>query len=150
MLPHIRVQREDFDPACLTAALTGANADIGAVATFVGLCRSEGGRLSALELEHYPGMAEEEIARVAAGAAERWPLFGLSVVHRYGLIHPGERIVFVAASASHRGAAFSATGYVMDFLKTRAPFWKREHLADGTTGAWVAATEGDARAAAAW
>lgn len=150
MTPHISVQREDFDPAHIVERLGGPGADIGAVTSFVGLCRSEGGRLAALELEHYPGMAEEEISRVAAEAAERWPLLGLAIVHRYGLMRPGERIVIVAAASSHRAAAFSAAGFLMDYLKTRAPFWKREHLADGTRGEWVAATDSDARAAAAW
>ena len=150
MTPSIAVQREDFDPALVAQSLTTTGADIGAVATFLGLCRSEGGRLQALELEHYPGMAEEEIGRVAAEAAGRWPLLGLAIVHRYGLIRPGERIVIVVAAASHRAAAFEAAGFLMDFLKTRAPFWKREHLADGSLGEWVAATEADAKAAASW
>lgn len=150
MTPRIAVQREDFDPARITEELCGDEVDAGAVATFVGLCRSEGGRLAALELEHYPGMAEEEIGRVAAEAALRWPLIGLDVVHRFGLVRPGERIVIVAAASRHRGAALAAVGFVMDFLKTRAPFWKREHLADGTVGEWVAAAAADDAAAATW
>lgn len=150
MIPQIAVQREDFDPARIVDSLSCGATEIGAVATFLGLCRSEEGRLAALELEHYPGMAQEEIGRVAAEAVARWPLLGLSVVHRHGLIRPGERIVIVAAAARHRGDAFAAAAFLMDFLKTRAPFWKREHLADGTLGPWVAATEADARAAAAW
>lgn len=150
MTPNIAVQREDFDPALILATLAEPGVDVGAVTSFVGLCRSESGRLAALELEHYPGMAEEEIARVAAKAAARWPLLGLAVVHRFGLVRPGERIVIVAAASSHRAAAFEAAGYLMDYLKTRAPFWKREHLADGTLGEWVAATDTDARAAASW
>jgi molybdopterin synthase catalytic subunit len=150
MRPHIAVQREDFDPARILADLSGTGEDMGAIASFIGLCRSESGRLAALELEHYPGMAEEEIARVAANAAERWPLLGLSVVHRFGLIRPGERIVIVATASRHRSASLEAAGFLMDFLKTRAPFWKREHLADGTLGAWVAANEADDRAASSW
>ncbi|HMO29304.1 molybdenum cofactor biosynthesis protein MoaE [Enterovirga sp.] len=150
MPPRIAVQREDFDPALVVESLSAGTTEIGAVATFLGLCRSEEGRLAALELEHYPGMAEEEIGRVAAEAAARWPLLGLCVVHRYGLIRPGERIVIVAAAARHRGDAFAAAAFLMDFLKTRAPFWKREHLVDGTLGPWVAATEADAQAAASW
>lgn len=150
MTPTISIQREDFDLATEIDALTDRPGGIGAVASFVGYCRDEGGRLSGLELEHYPGMAEAEIARVATEAAERWPLQGLTAIHRYGLIQPGGRIVLVAAAAGHRGAAFAAAEFVMDFLKTRAPFWKREYLADGTTGPWVDAKEDDAAAAARW
>ena len=150
MIPQIAVQREDFDPARIVAELSGGDLDTGAVATFLGLCRSENGRLSALELEHYPGMAEAEIGRVADEAAARWELLGLAVVHRFGLVRPGERIVIVATASRHRGAAFEAAAFLMDFLKTRAPFWKREHLADGTLGEWVAAAEADVRAAASW
>ncbi len=93
--------------------------------SFVGHCRDEGGSLAALELEHYPGMAEEEIARAAGEAEARWPLLGATVIHRYGRITPGERIVLVAVAAEHRGAAFAAAEMLMDYLKTRAPFWKR-------------------------
>ncbi|NNM73995.1 molybdenum cofactor biosynthesis protein MoaE [Enterovirga sp. DB1703] len=131
-------------------ALASGRTDIGAVASFVGLCRDEEGRLSALELEHYPGMAEAEVARVAGEAARRWPLLGLTVIHRYGLIRPGERIVLVAAASSHRQPALAATEFLMDYLKTRAPFWKREHLATGELGAWVAAKEADDAAASRW
>jgi molybdopterin synthase catalytic subunit len=120
------------------------------VASFLGLCRSEEGRLSGLELEHYPGMAEAELSRVAAEAAARWPLHALTVIHRFGLIRPGERIVLVAASSSHREAAFAAAGFVMDYLKTRAPFWKREHIAGGGVGPWVDAKASDDAAAARW
>lgn len=150
MTPRISIQRDDFDPERIVAGLTEGRRDIGAVASFLGLCRDEGGRLAALELEHYPGMAEEEIARIATEAGARWPLSGLTIVHRFGLIRPGERIVIVAAAASHRKEAFGAADFVMDFLKTSAPFWKREHRADGATGDWVAATDEDARAAEAW
>ena len=96
--------------------------------TFVGLCRDEGGRLAALEIEHYPGMAEAEIARVVAEARARWPLLGVRVIHRYGAIRPGEQIVLVATASAHRGAAFAAAELLMDYLKTRAPFWKRARL----------------------
>lgn len=150
MTPTVSIQREDFDLATEIDALTNQPGGVGAVASFVGACRHEGGRLSGLELEHYPGMAEAEIARVADAAAARWPLLGLTVIHRYGVIRPGERIVLVAAAAAHRSAAFAATDYVMDFLKTRAPFWKREHLADGTVGQWVDAKEQDDAAASRW
>lgn len=146
----IRVQREDFDVADEIEALTRDRRDAGAVASFVGLCRDEGGRLSGLELEHYPGMAEAEIGRVVAEAETRWPLLGVTVIHRYGLIRPAGRIVLVVVTSAHRAAAFAATDFLMDFLKTRAPFWKREHLADGTLGPWVAASGADDRAAARW
>ncbi len=146
----VRVQREDFDVAAEAAALTAGRRDLGAVVTFVGLCRDEAGTLSALELEHYPGMAEDEIGRVAAEAEARWPLGGVVAIHRYGQILPGERIVLVATASVHRGAAFAAAEYVMDFLKTRAPFWKRAILTDGSSEGWVDAKESDAAAVARW
>lgn len=148
--PVIRIQREDFDIAAEIAALSEGRADIGALATFTGLCRDEGGRLSALELEHYPGMAEAELGRVAREAAQRWPLTGLVAIHRYGLIRTGENIVLVIAASSHRHAAFSGAEFMMDFLKTRAPFWKREHLVSGETGGWVEARDADDAAMARW
>jgi molybdopterin synthase catalytic subunit len=146
----VRVQAEPFDTAAETASLTAGRADIGALVAFTGLCRDEGGRLAALELEHYPGMAEAEIARVAGDAVTRWPLLGLTVIHRYGRVAPGEPIVLVLAAASHRRAAFEAADFLMDYLKTRAPFWKREHRADGGTGDWVEAKEADERASERW
>lgn len=124
--------------------------DTGAIATFTGICRGEDGRLSALELEHYPGMAEAEITRIAEAACARWPLFGLLCVHRTGVVAVGEPIVFVAAGSAHRDAAFDGVRYLMDFLKTEAPFWKREHLADGTVGPWVDAKDADDRARERW
>jgi molybdopterin synthase catalytic subunit len=150
MAPTVRIQREDFSIAGEIAALTAGRADVGAVATFTGLCRDEGGRLAALELEHYPGMAEAEVACVAEEAARRWPLDGVTVVHRFGRIVPGENIVLVATASAHRRAAFEAAAFLMDVLKTRAPFWKREHLADGTMGEWVAAKGEDDAAAERW
>ena len=150
MQAKIRIQSEDFDPGVEVDELTGGRPDVGAVASFLGLCRDEGGRLAGLELEHYPGMAEAEVARVAEQAAARWPLLGLTVIHRYGLIRPGERIVLVAATSSHRDAAFGAAEFLMDYLKTRAPFWKREHLRDGSLGSWVEARQADDLAAARW
>ncbi|TPK98242.1 MULTISPECIES: molybdenum cofactor biosynthesis protein MoaE [unclassified Mesorhizobium] len=150
VVPAIRIQREDFDVAAEIARLTGGRADIGAVVTFSGLCRDEQGALSALELEHYPGMAEAEIGRIAAQALERWPLQGLTVIHRHGKIAPGENIVLVVAASSHRQAAFEAANFLMDYLKSRAPFWKRQHLADGTQGGWVEAKEADDHAADRW
>jgi len=150
VVPAIRIQREDFDVAAEIAGLTRGRADIGAVVTFSGLCRDEQGALSALELEHYPGMAEAEIGRIAAQALERWPLQGLTVIHRHGKIAPGENIVLVVAASSHRQAAFEAANFLMDYLKSRAPFWKKEHLADGTQGGWVEAKEADDEAADRW
>jgi molybdopterin synthase catalytic subunit len=150
MTPTIRIQAADFDASFEVAALTEGRSDIGAVVTFTGLCRDEGGRLAALELEHYPGMAEEEVARVVETARARWPLAGLTVIHRFGLIRPGQNIVLVVTVSSHRRAAFEAAAFLMDYLKTRAPFWKREHRADGTTGAWVEATRADEEAAERW
>ncbi|WP_217576683.1 molybdenum cofactor biosynthesis protein MoaE [Mesorhizobium sp. GbtcB19] len=150
VVPAIRIQGEDFDVAAEIAGLTRGRADIGAVVTFSGLCRDEQGALSALELEHYPGMAEAEIGRIAAEAVERWPLQGLTVIHRHGKIAPGENIVLVVAASAHRQAAFEAANFLMDYLKSRAPFWKKEHLADGSEGGWVEAKEADDHAADRW
>lgn len=149
-MPNIRVQREDFDAAAEAAALTRGRTDIGAVVTFAGICRSDGdgARTAALTLEHYPGMAEAEIARHVAEAERRWSLLGVTVIHRHGRIVPGENIVLVVTAASHRRDAFAAAEFLMDYLKTRAPFWKQEERA-GTT-AWVAATEADDSAAERW
>lgn len=150
MQATVSIQREDFSVADEIEALTRGRADIGAVVTFTGLCRDEGGRLSALELEHYPGMAEEELGRLCAAAQERWPLQGLTVIHRYGAMRPGESIVLVVAASAHRRDAFEAASFLMDYLKTKAPFWKREHLSDGTTGGWVEAAAADDAAAERW
>ncbi|WP_182085707.1 molybdenum cofactor biosynthesis protein MoaE [Aureimonas sp. ME7] len=124
--------------------------DAGAVVTFAGYCRDEDGRLQALEIEHYPGMAERAIERIATEAAGRWPILNLRCIHRYGMIAPGEEIVFVACSSKHRHAAFEAAGFVMDFMKSKAPFWKREHLSDGSVGGWVEAKDTDDAAAGRW
>ena len=150
VVPAVRVQREDFDVATEIAVLAKGRADVGAVVTFSGLCRDEAGTLSALELEHYPGMAEAEIGRIAAEAVERWPLQGLTVIHRFGKITPGENIVLVVAASAHRHAAFEAANFLMDYLKSRAPFWKKEHRADGSVGGWVEAKETDDEAAGRW
>lgn len=150
MTPTIRIQAQDFDPASEVRTLSEGRTDIGAVVTFAGLCRDEGGRLAALELEHYPGMAEAEIARVADEATRRWPLTGLTVIHRFGRILPGQQIVLVVAASAHRAAAFEAASFLMDYLKTRAPFWKREHMKDGTVGGWVEARAEDESAAERW
>lgn len=141
--PLVRVQADDFDPATETRRLTAGRRDVGAVVSFTGLCRDENGRLEALELEHYPGMAEAEIARIANEATERWPLTGLTVIHRFGKIAPGENIVLVVAASSHRRAAFDAADFLMDFLKSRAPFWKKEHVAGSTEAGWVEAKDSD-------
>lgn len=148
--PTIRIQREDFDVSAEIARLTSGRADVGAVVSFTGLCRDEDGRLAALELEHYPGMAEAEITRIASEAARRWPLTGITAIHRFGRIAPGGNIVLVVAASSHRQAAFEAASFLMDFLKTRAPFWKKEHLAGGGEGEWVEAKDADDAAAAKW
>ncbi|TGQ46643.1 MULTISPECIES: molybdenum cofactor biosynthesis protein MoaE [unclassified Mesorhizobium] len=150
VVPIVRIQAEDFDVAAEIARLTQGRADIGAVVTFSGLCRDEAGTLAALELEHYPGMAEAEIGRIAAEAIERWPLQGLTAIHRHGKIAPGENIVLVVAASVHRQAAFEAANFLMDYLKSRAPFWKKEHRADGSEGGWVDAKEADDEAASRW
>jgi molybdopterin synthase catalytic subunit len=146
----IRLQREDFDAAAETAALMRGRADIGALVTFTGICRSGDGseRIAAMTLEHYPEMAEAEIARHVAEAENRWPLLGVTVIHRHGRLVSGDHIVMVATAAAHRGDAFAAAEFLMDYLKTRAPFWKQEELAGAT--AWVAATEADDAAADRW
>ena len=149
-VPLIRIQSEKFNFSAEIARLTTGDNDVGAVVTFTGLCRDEGGRLKALELEHYPGMAEAELGRVAHDACQRWPLTGLTAIHRHGLVNPGEDIVLVITASMHRGAAFAAAEFMMDFLKTRAPFWKREHLLDGTIGGWVEAKASDDQSAARW
>ena len=146
----VRIQSGDFDISDEIGALTAGRADIGAVASFTGLCRDEGGRLSALELEHYPGMAERAIRAIAEEAVERFELTGLTAIHRYGKIAPGGNIVLVAACASHRQAAFDGASFLMDYLKTDAPFWKKEHLKDGTSGQWVSAKDADDAARARW
>jgi len=150
VVPMVRIQAADFDVAAEIARLTQGRADVGAVVTFTGLCRDEAGTLSALELEHYPGMAEAEIARIAGEAIERWPLAGITAIHRFGRIRPGENIVLVVAASTHRQAAFEAASFLMDYLKSRAPFWKKEHRIDGSEGGWVDAKESDEIAAARW
>ncbi len=150
MLKTIRVQTSPFDAAVESALLTQGRTDIGALVSFVGLCRDEAGALSALELEHYPAMAEEEMARIAEEAESRWPLLGLTVIHRTGKILPGEAIVLVLAASVHRHAAFAAAEFLMDFLKSRAPFWKKEHRADGSDGGWVEAKDADEAALGRW
>ena len=148
--PNVRLQREDFDPAAETAKLTRGRTDVGAVVTFTGICRGaeSGEPIAALTLEHYPGMAEAEIARHVEEARSRWPLMGVTVIHRYGRIQPGENIVLVVTASSHREAAFAAAEFLMDYLKTRAPFWKQVESTAGKT--WIDAKAQDDAAADRW
>ena len=150
MKATVRLQREPFDAAAEAAKLTRGRIDVGAVVTFTGVCRgSERGEpIAALTLEHYPDMAEAEIERHVAEAADRWPLLGVTVVHRHGRIVPGEDIVLVVTASSHREAAFAAAEFLMDYLKTRAPFWKQVETTSGKT--WVDAKAADDDAAARW
>ena len=150
----VRVQAEPFDVAAEIAALSDGRTDLGAVVTFTGLCRADpdqrGAPLSALVLEHYPGMAEEEMMRHLDEARARWPLFGASIVHRFGRIVPGEPIVLVVTSSAHRAAAFAAAEFLMDYLKTGAPFWKKEEREGDDASDWVAAKASDDAAAERW
>jgi molybdopterin synthase catalytic subunit len=142
----IRLQREDFDIGAEVLALTKGRVDIGAVATFTGICRDDG--IAAMTLEHYPDMAQAEIARHVEEAQARWPLLGVTLIHRYGRLVPGDNIVLVIAVSSHREAAFAAAEFLMDYLKTRAPFWKKEERTGGA--GWVEARQIDAAAAERW
>ncbi|MCP3374731.1 molybdenum cofactor biosynthesis protein MoaE [Bradyrhizobium cajani] len=146
----IRIQQDDFDIAREIAVLTGSRTDIGAVVSFCGICRADEGsaKISALTLEHYPGMAEEEIQRHADEATSRWPLNGVTIIHRVGRFIPGQNIVLVLTASQHRQAAFQAAEFLMDYLKTNAPFWKKEESASGT--GWVEAQARDDEAAARW
>ena len=150
MTPLIRIQEADFNLAGEMAAMAVGRQDIGAMVSFTGLCRSEGSSLNALELQHYPGMAEDELARVAEEARLRWPLLGVTIIHRVGRIPVGDNIVLVLTASAHRRAAFEAAEFMMDYLKTRAPFWKRVHHADGREGEWVDAKESDDLDASRW
>lgn len=146
----VRVQKEVFEAAAEAAALTQGLAGIGALVTFTGLCRDEGGALAALEIEHYPGMAEAEIERAVARAVSRWPLKAALAIHRHGSIRPGEPIVLVITAAEHRGEAFEAASFLMDYLKTEAPFWKKQHLVEKGSADWVEAKAKDQAAAQRW
>ena len=147
--PLVRIQGEDFDTAAEIARLTD-NRGVGAVVTFSGLCRDEEGALTALEIEHYPGMAEAEITRIANETLGRWDLTGLTVVHRHGLIKPGDNIVLVVTASAHRQAAFDAAAFLMDYLKNAAPFWKKQHLAHSDESSWVEAKATDKAALERW
>jgi molybdopterin synthase catalytic subunit len=147
----VRVQREDFDIGAEVRRLTGGRTDIGAVVTFTGTVRGEakGRPIVSMTLEHYPGMTEAELARVEAEAQARWPLDATLIIHRHGVLRPGDNIVLVVAASRHREAAFEAAAFLMDYLKTRAPFWKKETGTDGV-GHWVDARETDAAALERW
>ena len=146
----VRLQREAFNAAAEVAKLTRGRTDIGAVVTFTGVCRADenGEKISALTLEHYPDMAEAEITRHVEEASKRWPVLGVTVIHRYGRITPGEDIVLVVTASSHREAALAAASFLMDYLKTRAPFWKQVEKPSGKT--WVEAKAADDAAAERW
>jgi molybdopterin synthase catalytic subunit len=150
MTTTVRLQREPFDVAAEVEKLTRGRTDIGAVVTFTGICRADenGEPIAALTLEHYPGMADAEIARHVEEANARWPLMGVTVIHRHGRIQPGENIVLVVTASSHREAAFAAASFLMDYLKTRAPFWKQVEKASGKT--WVEPKSSDDAAAERW
>jgi molybdopterin synthase catalytic subunit len=148
--PLVLIQSEDFDTAAEIARMTKDRRGIGAVVTFSGLCRDEAGTLAALEIEHYPGMAEAEIGRIAEEALSRWTLTGLTVVHRFGFIKPGENIVLVVAASAHRQAGFEAASFLMDYLKNAAPFWKKQHLVSGEQSGWVEAKGKDKEALERW
>jgi molybdopterin synthase catalytic subunit len=146
----VRIQREPFDAAAEASKLTRGRNDVGALVTFSGICRGEeaGEPIAALTLEHYPGMAEAEIERHVEEAKARWPLMGVTIIHRHGRIAPGEDIVLVATASSHREAAFAAAEFLMDFLKTRAPFWKLVEKSGEKT--WIDAQQSDDAAAGRW
>lgn len=146
---RVRIQSEDFDLESEINHLKQFG-DIGAVASFTGLCRDEGGKLAALELEHYPGMAEAQVTQICEQAKERFSLIAITAIHRYGKIAPSENIVLVIAASSHRQASFDGANFVMDFLKTDAPFWKKEHLKDGSSSEWVDAKDKDDAAKDKW
>ena len=146
----IRVQREDFGPGSELDALTRGRTDIGGVTSFVGLVRemAGGATIAGMTLEHYPGMTEQQLEAIEAEARRRWPLDAVLIIHRFGELKPGDRIVLVATAASHRDAAFDACRFLIDWLKTKAPFWKLEETAAGPR--WVDAKDSDDQAAARW
>jgi molybdopterin synthase catalytic subunit len=146
----IRLQREDFDPGAEAAALARVHPDVGAVVTFTGICRGteQGEPIVALTLEHYAGMAQAEIARHVEEAERRWSLLGVTVIHRHGRLVPGDNIVLVVTASSHRSDAFAAAEFLMDYLKTKAPFWKQVESKSGK--AWIEAKGADDQAAARW
>jgi molybdopterin synthase catalytic subunit len=157
-MARISVQTEDFDPGAEIAALTAGRTDIGGIGCFIGTVRDHPNPgpvpgqpppVSAMTLEYYPGMTERAIRRIVEEAEQRWSLLGCCVIHRVGRLQAGDNIVLVVAAAAHRQPALDATSFLIDWLKTRAPFWKREEFADGSA-TWVAALEADDAAAARW
>ena len=144
----IRVQEEDFDVGAEFARLTDGRTDVGGVASFVGIVRDAAGTVNAMTLEHYPGMTERELEKIEAEARRRWPLQDILIVHRYGRLEPGERIVLVLTASEHRNAALESCQFLIDWLKTKAPFWKLEEGESG--GSWVEARQSDAAAAKRW
>jgi molybdopterin synthase catalytic subunit len=149
-MPTIRVQTDDFDAGAEMARLRAGNPEVGAVACFVGVCRdrNDGEAVATMTLEHYPGMTEKALATIVDEAMARWRVIDVTVVHRVGELKPTDQIVLVAVSGAHRGDAFAACEFIMDYLKTRAPFWKKEQTPEG--GRWVEARESDDDAAARW
>ena len=149
-MPRVRVQEADFDTGRELEALTTGRADVGALASFVGLVREEndGSTVRGMSLEHYPGMTEKALEDICAQAMQRWQLIDALVIHRIGALRPGDRIVLVGVTSAHRGDAFEACEFIMDYLKTRAPFWKREETPQGAR--WVEARDSDDAAAGRW
>ncbi len=147
-MARVLVQAAGFDVAAEMAALSVGRVDVGGIASFIGVCRADDG-LAAMTLEHYPGMTERALAAIAAEAESRWPLTGCTVIHRHGRMLPGDPIVLVLTASRHRTAALESCAFLIDWLKTRAPFWKSEEFADGTTR-WVDAKEEDDAATARW
>lgn len=146
----VRIDGAPFNIEAETAQIRKISRNIGAIVSFTGLCRDENMTLEALEIEHYPGMAEHQIAAIAAEAASRWPLYALTVIHRYGRIVPGDDIVLVSAASAHRQAAFDAANFIMDFLKTDAPFWKKEFHLTNDKADWVKAKNLDTKQRNRW
>jgi molybdopterin synthase catalytic subunit len=146
----IRVQREDFDPGKELEALTRDRTSIGSVVSFIGLVRDVAGgeKIAAMTLEHYPGMTEQQLSAIETEARQRWPLDAVLIIHRYGELKPGDQIVLVATASTHRAAAFDACRFLIDWLKTKAPFWKLEETNEGAR--WVEAKESDEEAAQRW
>jgi molybdopterin synthase catalytic subunit len=149
-MKSVTVQNQPFDSAAEQAAVRGSDPGIGALVSFVGLMRdiNDGDRVERMTLEHYPGMTEKALAAIVDEACERWPLAGVRVVHRVGEMRPTDPIVLVVVASAHRGAAFAACEFIMDYLKNRAPFWKKEYTADGER--WVAQRDSDQAAAGRW
>ncbi len=144
----IRVQEAPFDYGAETARFTDTCAGVGAVVTFCGIVRNDGGAMDAMEIEHYPGMTERALTQIAEEAGQRWSLEGCLILHRYGRMAPGEKIMMVATASRHRADAFAGADFLMDYLKSRAPFWKKEFSGDGA--AWVAAKDEDEAALGRW